>query len=189
MKKILAILAAVLAIAPAANAAVVTVDFNDLPGGTVASTQYSHLGVTFSARENGSAVGATTGFYDGRLAWSNCFPTFCGDRADVIRMDFSQAVSGVQFLVNTAGSLRPTFNAYNQSGQLLQSLVAEAGIYTVAAFSVSGISYVEGLQPQESWGYLIDDVQFTVTDVPEPASAALFGLGALGLAALRRRRA
>lgn len=189
MKKLLATLAAALAIAPAANAAVVTVNFNDLPTNTVVNTQYSHLGVTFSAREDGSAVGAVTGDYEGRLAWSNCFPSFCGNRADVIRMDFSQAVSGLQFLVNTAGGLRPTFNAYNQSGQLLQSLIADAGIYTTAAFSVSGISYVEGLQPHDSWGYLIDDVQFTTTDVPEPASAALFGLGALGLAALRRRRA
>lgn len=187
-------LAAMLALPALASAAPVVINFDDLASGTVLTNQYAALGVTFSATEDGNAVGSVVTAFTNNTnpnVWSNCFNGFCADRADVVRMDFTSGASAVQFWVDTAGSLSPVFNAYDGLGNLLESIVAPAtgqGNFTLLQFAATGISYIEGLQPEDSWAYLIDTLQFEPGTVPEPATLPLIGLAFAGVAAARRRK-
>lgn len=107
MKRILSSLL-LLSLPFAANATLI--DFDTSPAGAIASgtiitNQYSSLGVSFSASENGSPVDAwaVTQFaataagagHSGNSLW-NC-NVGCGPRADILRMDFAAPVSNVSW--------------------------------------------------------------------------------------------
>ncbi len=64
---------------------------------------------------------------------------------------------------------------------------AIAGGETVS-FAAAGIHRIEVLGIGNGSGGGIDDVSFSITATPEPASFALFGVGMLGLGLVRRRR-
>ena len=187
-------LVAILLSPMAANAVPITIDFDDLADNTVLTDQYAALGVTFSAFEDGAATDSVVGAFTNVSSpnvWSNCSPTICGDRADVLRIDFAFLVGSLMWYTDTAGSQQPIFNAYGQGGALLETVIATAtnqGNFALTSFSSSGISYVELLQPSDFWGYLIDDLSFEATSVPEPGTLALLGIGLLGMGAARRRK-
>jgi hypothetical protein len=198
MKLILKSIAALMAslFIGAANATVI--NFDDLSGPVVLGEQYASLGVHFSAYENGSAVGALAGnslsgtYHTPDNVWSNCVGSICGSRADVLRIDFDSAVSDLSWWTDTAGTFGGDmhFNAYGSDDSLLESIIATAtveGTYALSAFSVSGISYVELLQPTDDWGYYIDTLSFTAS-VPEPSVLFLMGAGLAGIGLARRRK-
>lgn len=197
MKKIVAAFILCMGLGGAGFANATVIDFDDLVGPVVLAEQYSALGVHFSASENGSSVGAIAGSsltgtsHTAPNVWSNCYPSICADRADILRIDFDFLVDNLSWYTDTAGSLQPIFNAYASDGSLLESILATAtseGTYALSAFSASGISYVELLQPNDDWGYYIDTISFDRAAVSEPVTLALFGLGLAGIG-LRRRRA
>lgn len=184
----------------AANATVI--DFDDLTGPVALGEQYASLGVHFSAYENGSAVDALAGnsltgtYQTPDNVWSNCVGSICGSRADVLRIDFDYEVSDLSWWTDTAGTHAGAdmlFNAYGSDSSLLETIVATPtaeGTYALSAFSVSGISYVELLQPNDNWGFYIDTLSFVASaaSVPEPSTLFLMGAGFLGLGFARRRK-
>lgn len=110
----------------------------------------------------------------------------------MLRIDFDFLVENLQWYTDTAGGQQPIFNAYAADDSLLESIFATAtgeGTYALSAFSVSGIKYVELLQPSDNWGFYVDTLSFdrVGVDVPEPTTVALLGLGFAGLAWRRRR--
>jgi len=193
-------LVAVLLSPMAANADIITIDFDTLPGGgTIASgteitNQYAPFGATFSLIEDGSEVsgafasqiGASTSTGDNSLF--NC-PGACGARADILRIVFESLVSDVSWYTDSEGSLDITFNAYDAGGILLESITATSIFpdFVFTTFSVGGIARIDALQPSDSWGWSLDDLTYT-TSVPEPGTLALLGIGLLGMGAARRRK-
>ena len=98
----------------------------------------------------------------------------------------------MQLYTATLGGLPVTFNAYGAGGVLLETVVSgTAGQFDpvpflLTSFSSSGISYIEALQPNDTWGWGMDNLEFN-SAVPEPGTVLLIGSGLLGLAARRRR--
>ena len=191
---VLATLLGTFGVSLGANA--IIIDFDGLSSSEVLDEQYASLGVHFSAYENGLAVGSIagtslTGTYDTPSnVWSNCYPSICSSRADVLRIDFDMSVENLQWYTDTAGSLQPTFNAYDIDGILLETVFATATsetVYALSSFSSSGIAAVELLQPSDNWGYYIDTISFDVASVPEPSVLALLAIGLVGVGFTKRR--
>jgi hypothetical protein len=175
------------------------IDFDTLPGGGVLSSgtsltnQYASEGVLFSAFENGSLVDNTVvGNLVGSNYWYNCYPTICGSRADILRIDFDSLVDNVSWVTDTEGTPPGSgiiFNAYDSIGSLIDSTsITISGTAISTSFSVSGISYIEMLQASDSWAWGIDNLSFDATTVPEPTSIILLGLGLAGIGLSKKRK-
>lgn len=182
------------------NAAVI--DFDALPGGgTLANNsaldhQYASFGVTFGATENGNAVTSSVinSFdpYQGNY-WANTRDEFfdLDSRHDVMNITFSSGANNVSWLTNSFPydfSAAIIFNAYDQNSNLLETVMAE-GAWVLTSFAAAGIYRIEAIQPDDDWGWAMDNLSFSLpSEVPEPGTAALLGLGLLWFAAARRRK-
>lgn len=197
--------AAVMALGAGGAAQAATLDFESVPGsgaasdGLAISNQYASQGVTFSTIEDGVEFSAHlfNDFVDrGFAIWNTTTSDIFGNRGDILRMSFSAAVDAVGFDYNPLGFLgnQTVFNAFDFQGNLLESFTVPGatGIsYVPVAFSSSGISRVDIVQPNESWAYTIDNLSFQTQtrSVPEPASVlGLLTVGALGAGSALKRK-
>jgi hypothetical protein len=185
--------AALLAAAAATPAAAQSYNF-DLGGGyfdgTAATiTSQNGFNVTFTSSQD-----ANGGFYVGNN--SGLFSTLGaqvlvdpGTGGDTLTLTFSQAITNLNFnfgiadllglngddtLTVSDGLVNTTFGGTLPNGDLFPQ--GAAAFYDAAGFTTVTIT-----GPEE---FVIG-----LTDVPEPASIAALGMGLLGLAAVRRRRA
>lgn len=189
-----------------ASATVITFDVDGLgvpiAGNTPITNQYANLGVTFAGLENGSAIGINAApDPDGIPAPSapnvmtNCANASLGcpgNRADIVRISFATAVSGVSLSLDSLGGNAVTFNLYDALNNLLETQTVSSGgsLYVPVTFAASGVSRIDGLQPNDSWAWAFDDLTFTASaSVPEPGSLSLLALAVAGLGFARRRTA
>jgi hypothetical protein len=198
--QLLALVAALATGMGEAQAGSITVDFDNLPGGgtltsgTNLTNQYSSVGVTFSALENGSAVdNVVTSQWaqpgNGNYLTNSSVGTL-GNQHDLLRMTFSTPVSDLSWLTGSLGSQAIVFLAYDSSGTILET-VNNASVFGLTSFASSNIARVDALQPTDSWVWGLDNLSYTPNTssiVPEPSTyAALCGLGLVGLGIYRRR--
>lgn len=173
------------------QAGATVIDFAPLGENVVVTDQFASDGVTFSGWENDVLVPIVTanfGSATGDTYFSNCYPTRCGSRADILRINFSGLVGGVSFVLDSEGPMSLTFEAFDSGGTLLETFDA-TGDGVIFSFVTDGISRIDALQPIESWGWGLADLTFTLSDaVPEPAVLGLFGLGLMGIGVARRSR-
>jgi hypothetical protein len=182
--------------------------------GTTISTQYASLGVTFLGTNTASgATGALNSW--GLIAASglggsgNYLGNFgaipgtgvnnylIAPRYDVTSMLFTNAVGSVSFGLNTSGGQNSvTINAYDAQGVLLQTkanVMANQGSFEVQTLTASGIAKIDvvGAAPGGAVRlYGIDNLTYTVSAVPEPATWAMMlgGFGMTGMAMRRRKK-
>ncbi len=179
----------VLAVSGFANAGLIT--FDDHAVGSIITDQYLSDGVVFSGWENGVEVNLTTsnvysptyGIYLGNSDSGTAFP---GNRWDEIRMDFISGVDNLSFKLYSHGSNSITFNAYDISNAIIETIVMSSGPWGNVNFSSTNITRVSALQPDDNWYWAMDEVSFSPTaSVPEPSTLAIFALGIMGLASRR----
>ncbi|MCZ6834736.1 MAG: hypothetical protein O7G85_03085, partial [Planctomycetota bacterium] len=153
------------------------IDFEDLPLGTLITTQYP--GVTFSAFDNdcgtvdlylGTPTNGTSSGTRALLIEDGCFEF----SEEWIRMDFDNDQSLVEFTMGDPigpGGIVYNINAYNSGGGLVstQSITSGPGVRTYVRVGSSGgptnIARIDLLSPI-SFSEGLDDLRFSIDDTP-----------------------
>lgn len=195
----------------AANAAPVTLDFNDLATtdlDVLVGNSYTRNGFVLSTDSTFGFIVIGPGLIDsyagsaGLLAWggtgnggAEAPGTLQLQRADGGVFDFNGLSLGAGSAYVPADV---TFKGFDALGRLVNSITVPGASIGVGQFNAIdfddrflGVSRVSWQQSGVAWqAHQVDDVRLDqVTAVPEPGSLGLFGVGLLTLCARRRWRA
>ena len=158
----------------------INIDFDAgaLSDGTVVTTQFA--GVTFGTNFEINSGGAVA---------QNMLSRFLGDGNGAgpgsILLDNDAGAVGFFFRTNATTT---TFTAL-LDGVLVESFAASTNLTNTSNFyGFTDIIFDEIQISVAAGGYNLDHFQFNDAHISEPGSLAVFGLGLVGLGALRRRR-
>lgn len=171
--------------------AAATIDFSGLANLSAISAPID--GVTFSGFYVTDQFDDGTGhprFNGSSGAVATNFPPPRGAPNPTVTLNFSTPQTDVSFFFVTSGVAAETITSF-LNGAVVETIAdvsnsVTGGIYgfTGSLFDSISISGDEAQGP----AILIDNLQLSSVDVPEPASASVLLAGVAGLAAVRRRR-
>lgn len=180
-----------LSVASGVHASTVTLDFDSLSPGTALTNQYQSLGVTVIDAIVYDAISSP--FY------AHSEPNIIYSPSGLMVFNFNQNLTGdiqsVSAYVGSAVSFI-TFSAYDGSNNLVGQTVMGAsqlppgGSYSPSYLALTSLGNpITRLEIQGGGAtYVVDDVSFSTSTVPEPSSIVLFGaaFAALGFAGRRK---
>lgn len=170
------------------------VDFDDQAAGTVVgATDYMALGIASITETTGS--GNSFQRYSGTQSQPNYIGTGfgydlggsdLGGWDGVFLFEFSSLADMVGIGIADSRGDAEVLKIYDSSMGVLESFTATAGANTYFGFDHSGVYDIKYLEVTCDFCAL-DDLQFTSSSVPEPASLTLLGMGLLGAYGLRKK--
>ncbi len=192
MKTLLA--ASLFALATPAMAGPTTIDFTTLAHGTAVTKEYS--GVVFSLGggpdASGSPVTGPSNYPGLTNSKDGKYPT-----ASILDVKFTGGADKVSFVFNNLGTREggrgaSFYQAFNKNGVELD-IGGITGAFNknliVSGSNIVDLQFNNNTSGFNSWVFALDSVTFTSVSVPEPMTAAVFGVGLLGVAMARRRAA
>jgi hypothetical protein len=190
LKQTLALVGVTLSIS--AQAATVSINFDDLSAGTVVDNFYLSQGVGFI-----DAVATSHSFVDGSAGIWHITTAQQPQQADPIVAFFTSDVSFVSLEgrdVNGAGYILSAYDSVSGGNLLATDQVFGPTSTTgndnyILSFNVEGIRRIEFSQENLNGGdgLAFDNLTFTAT-VPVPAAAWLFGSALIGLVGFKRKK-
>ena len=178
--------------AVAVQASTVSINFDEFTtppvnccyGNPTAGVPVIYPTVTITGGNSGTIMD-NTGWSNMQTSGKNLFGTLDG----LITLNFNQPISGLSLdVINGTNAASFTLSEYDNSHNLIDSETMFLNRYTTAG-SVERFSLLDaGVFSATISGngdFAVDTI--TYSDVPEPATLALLGLGLLAFAGLRRR--
>ena len=169
---------AVTGVRPALGSQQQSITFDDLGLPTLGevTTQYFARGVIFQGFTSLGAqvnldVADSTLFQDNKppslpYCLSNFYNNDKFQRANILRILFTDTVSTISLMFNGAGPLgtNTVFNVYNTSSVLVHTFTVPSATdssYHAVNVSDSDVSYIDVVAPTDGWGFYIDNLHFT----------------------------
>ena len=164
------------------GATTITFGTNSYANGTVLTNQYQSSGITFNSNT----------FYYDRSGYfsSSSIRNFDGAQTSASNSSifFTSTVNAADFNLLTNGG-STIFQAY-LAGALVESFPSAATANSSRYYGFQNIAFNEiRINAPVNDAFVLDNLQFKASAVPEPTTIALLGLGLLGVVASRRKPA